>query len=80
MGVLICYEQVRKTGGQGLSAKIPGGVAGGYIEDILVRKRSHTGLAALRSRIGTHIDYLKTASFIKSFLRSSSPSWVNSNF
>ena len=34
-------ETERKAGGQGLSGKIPAGVAVGYIEDILAGKRSH---------------------------------------
>ena len=45
-------ETERKTGGQGLSGKIPGGVARGYIEDILTGKRSHSCVAARRSRTG----------------------------
>jgi len=48
----IRYETERKAGGQGLSAKIPAGVAGGYIEDILAGKRSHSCLAVCCSRIG----------------------------
>ena len=55
-------ETERKAGGQGLSAEIPAVVAGGYIEDISVRKHSHSGFAACRSRTERLLGNLRSKS------------------